>query len=203
VELPELYAGLAAASTDPWALNDYGSPRSQRRRFKVVTEELGLRTRDSLADVGCGTGEYAAWLQEHGIDVQYAGYDALPEMVEATRAKGHTASVLDAFRLDIPKTFDYAVAIGVMSPTAGTTQERMAKLTSLVAMLHDRTKRGWAITVQTNRPGKKSDTTGLRWYMDPQVALAVIAEVTDCAPMRVRMDYHPFDICISVSHDPY
>jgi SAM-dependent methyltransferase len=68
----------------------WGSPETQRLRFDVLTSMITLDAlRGSrVLDLGCGDGALAQVLCiELRLGVSYIGLDAMPEMVEAARAK--------------------------------------------------------------------------------------------------------------------
>ena len=71
--------------TDPRAL-DWGGAQSQRLRFTVLAGVGPLRGA-SVLDVGCGQGDFYAWLTEAGHGVDYHGIDITPGMVEIARGR--------------------------------------------------------------------------------------------------------------------
>jgi SAM-dependent methyltransferase len=69
-----------------FAVLDWASAASQRKRFEVLVANVPLRGR-SLLDVGCGLGDLLAYLAERGIDLAYTGVDVLARMVAACRER--------------------------------------------------------------------------------------------------------------------
>jgi SAM-dependent methyltransferase len=65
---------------------DWKDERSQRLRFAMLLDGLELAGR-SLHDVGCGSGELYAYLEERGLAVDYRGSDLSAEMIAAARAR--------------------------------------------------------------------------------------------------------------------
>jgi SAM-dependent methyltransferase len=65
---------------------DWKDERSQRLRFAMLVDGLELAGR-SLHDVGCGSGELCAYLEERGLAVDYRGSDLSAEMIQAARAR--------------------------------------------------------------------------------------------------------------------
>lgn len=66
----------------------WGTREAQQRRFDVMVDYLDL---DDLVvlDVGCGHGDFAARLIERGVRFRrFVGLDALPEVIEAAKARG-------------------------------------------------------------------------------------------------------------------
>ncbi len=84
--LNEHYAPLLRAHGDSYRALDWGSERSQLRRFGVLAEAIGDPTR-SVLDVGCGMGHLTDVLDASGHTGPYLGVDALPAMIDAARAR--------------------------------------------------------------------------------------------------------------------
>ncbi len=78
---------------------------------------------DSLAgpvcDVGCGAGQHALWLQEHGREI--VGIDRSPGAIEAATERGvNDARVMDMFELEFPRDrFRSALVVGTQIGLAG------------------------------------------------------------------------------------
>jgi cyclopropane fatty-acyl-phospholipid synthase-like methyltransferase len=101
---------VAYEGTPPW---DIGRPQGALIRLAEHGAIAG-----SVLDVGCGTGEGALYLAEHGHDV--VGIDAAPTAIDRARAKaidrgiGAEFLVWDALRVgELGCTFDSAVDIGL------------------------------------------------------------------------------------------
>jgi trans-aconitate methyltransferase len=192
--LDEFYAEAIGKAVEPWQLNDYGSERSQKRRFRVAADALGIRSGDTVVDVGCGSGELRRYLWAEGIDVEYIGYDAVPAMVELAQRYGEkNVMLLDALEKGITMC-EHVVCLGVLGVMEGTEEERMAKFSRLFSNLCDHAQVGVAVTVQMYREGL--DKSGLRWYMEEdQVAQALMMLRRDHPDFgwQLRMDYHPHD----------
>lgn len=94
------------------------SEGGQTRRFLAALSHLHLRTGDTLLDFGSGTGRFCEFLPP---DVQYAGYDWAPRMVERMVAEHPRARPLEALPDEL---FDFVVAIGPFNLAEGWTKER-------------------------------------------------------------------------------
>ncbi len=58
----------------------------QETRFQILLE-AGMATDDTLLDVGCGFGDFSAWLEGQGIAVKYTGIDLSAELLEEGRRR--------------------------------------------------------------------------------------------------------------------
>ncbi|MBX3374806.1 MAG: class I SAM-dependent methyltransferase [Phycisphaeraceae bacterium] len=81
------YAAAIRASGAGFQATLWRSREGQRRRFEVFTDfvDFGGAT---ILDIGCGPGDFAAYLLEAGVAYRsFFGVDALPEMVAAATAR--------------------------------------------------------------------------------------------------------------------
>lgn len=66
----------------------WARPETQEVRFRVFTEQLDLQGR-TLLDAGCGPGDFAAWLQKHGVRYgRFVGIDGVWPVVAHARLRG-------------------------------------------------------------------------------------------------------------------
>lgn len=73
----------------------WGSPEAQRLRFEVMVALAGFEDCIVL-DLGCGRGDFAAFLHEHHVPFrQFIGIDAMPEMIEQARTLDLERCVFD------------------------------------------------------------------------------------------------------------
>lgn len=65
----------------------WGTPEAQHLRFDVMIELAGFEG-CRIVDIGCGRGDFAAHLIDRGVGFRgFVGVDALPEMIDAARAR--------------------------------------------------------------------------------------------------------------------
>lgn len=65
----------------------WNSPATQAARFAAMADSVELMGR-IVADLGCGRADLLGWLHAEGIQYgRYIGVDAIPELLEASRAK--------------------------------------------------------------------------------------------------------------------
>jgi trans-aconitate methyltransferase len=88
-----------------WNAEDYDrNARFVSELGMVVVELLSPAPGERILDLGCGDGALTAKLAELGCEV--VGVDASPEMIEAARARGLDARVMDGNALDFEQEFD-------------------------------------------------------------------------------------------------
>src|SRR5262245_32424075 len=99
---------------------DWVNEETQKLRFQAL-EDVGPWDGVSVADIGCGLGDFFGFLVERGHAVRYAGYDITPEMVEAARARYpdpaarfEVRDILERAEALSP-AFDYVVASGTFN----------------------------------------------------------------------------------------
>lgn len=95
-----------------------GVSSRQRIRFEVL-QGIGISHGSSVLDLGCGLGDFQAWLLSEGIEVDYTGYDLVPQFVEQASARYPEASfeVRDIHSEGVGRRFDYLVASQVFNHT--------------------------------------------------------------------------------------
>jgi SAM-dependent methyltransferase len=93
---------------------DWKDEASQELRFALLCEVADLEGR-SVAEIGCGAGHLADFLQRRGIEAHYFGFDLSEEMVAA--AKGRRPELrfqcLDILRDPLPEQYDVVLCSGL------------------------------------------------------------------------------------------
>ncbi len=189
----EFFARQAAEhGLGPRAL-DWGSARSQALRFQRLAAIGDLRGA-SILDVGCGQADFAAWLDEQGIDVDYTGIDLTPAMVDTCRQRfpGRRFELAAAHDLTAlaPDTWDYVFACGLFYRRS---VEPFEFLRTTVAGFFARCRRGTAFnSLSAWSIVRDAD----EYYADPAAVLDFCRSLTS----RVVLDhaYHDRDFTVSL-----
>lgn len=175
----------------------FGQRSSQHRRFEALLA-LGDFHERSLLDVGCGFGDFLAFLQERGIEPRYTGLDVCEPMVErcierfgASAGRFVTADVL-AHEPAAP--FDYVVASGLFGLDAPGARERIRPT---LERLFSWCSRGVAVNFLSAR--SPSPAPG-RVYVAPEDILAMAFELTPA--VRLDHGYLPNDFTIHLDKRP-
>ncbi len=108
---------------------------SQQTRFRVLSD-VGPWEGASLADIGCGLGDFFGFLRARGHGVAYTGYDIVPSMVEAARLKYPDSQarfeVRDILEDGLPGPFDYLVASGTFNIRVENHEEFLRRMLALM-----------------------------------------------------------------------
>ncbi len=95
------------------------SPTGQRTRYGRAVEFFGREALEgaSLADYGCGIGDFYGFLAGEGIHAKYAGFDINPGLLEIARRRHPDASfgILDIDESGLPGVFDFSLICGVFN----------------------------------------------------------------------------------------
>src|SRR6185312_15863910 len=95
------------SSAQEWSAESY----ARNARFvadlgEPVVDWLDAKPAERVLDVGCGDGALTASIVARGADV--VGVDSSPALVEAARARGIDAHVMDVYALPFNQEFDAA-----------------------------------------------------------------------------------------------
>jgi SAM-dependent methyltransferase len=185
----------------------FGRRSSQNRRFAAAAAVGDLHGKRVL-DMGCGFGDFLAWLHERGVRPQYTGVDICAPMVE--RCLQRFASRDDARFLigdaltwtpdsrtpdsSAAEAFDYVIASGIFGYASADAQKRVRPtLTRLFAMSR--------IGLSVNFLSKRATTrSAARLYLRPADVLDFALSLTP----SVRLDhtYMPNDFTLSLYRTP-
>ncbi len=110
----DIIVGLRDAYDRGAGEREKGSPapwkEEERRHFLAALRDEGKQT---LLEIGAGTGKDGLFFQQHGLDVTCT--DLSPEMVALCRRKGLQAYERDFLRLDFPPaSFDAVYALNCL-----------------------------------------------------------------------------------------
>jgi len=175
---------------------DWGSVESQRLRFAALLD-IGVRSGDSLIDVGCGTGALLDYLQEKHIDVDYRGYDLTPSMIDLAKSRHPKVNfaVCNVIQEKQIEPADYVIASGIFYLR----QERpVAFLEAMVGRLWQFARRGVAINCLSAWAAERDPN---EFYADPAEALAIARRIS--SHVVLRHDYHPRDFTIYLRREAW
>lgn len=170
----------------------------QQTRFRVLSE-VGPWDGVSVADVGCGLGDFFGFLRDRGHSVDYTGYDIAPKMVEAARLKHVDPSarfeVRDILEDGLPGPFDYVVASGTFNIRVENHDEFLRQM---LALMYSECRRAVAFNaLQPLSPSDPHFSEIKALCGDFYYEIGTEELLTFCRPLSphvdVREDYLPWD----------
>jgi SAM-dependent methyltransferase len=170
---------------------------SQEKRFEALLA-LGDFHGRRILDVGCGFGDFLAFLVERDIHPLYTGLDVCEPMVERCRQRFPAGAgrflADDVLMHEVDQSYDYVVASGLFGLDAPGARERVVP--SLERMFHW-CRLGLAVNFLSARYAKQVEG---RVYVEPGEALAAAFALTPA----VRMDhnYLPNDFTLHLYRTP-
>ena len=95
----------------------WSSREIQEIRFKVLAE-IGIRSGDSVLDVGCGFGDFKSWFEGQANIIDYTGIDLSPDLIQTAREKHPATQLLCGELFDFQfeaGLFDWVVLSGALN----------------------------------------------------------------------------------------
>jgi SAM-dependent methyltransferase len=170
---------------------------SQEKRFEALLA-LGELDGRSVLDVGCGFGDFLAFLDRRGIRARYTGLDVCEPMIVRCRERfaGRDAGfvVADVLEHEPARPYDYVIASGIFGLDAPGARQRIRP--TIERMF------GWCrIGMGANFLSLRSPVPAEgRVYVDPCEALAMGLELTPAA--RLDHNYLPNDFTLQLFRTP-
>lgn len=173
-----------------------GTPERRRTRFRILAE-VGRLDGSKLLDLGCGLGDFYAFLNEQEIDAEYVGYDINPELIDRADDRFPDArfEVRDVQEDGIPEQFDFAVC----SQTFNNRLQHghnVEVVQDVLRRLHEATRLGVAMDFLTTYVDFEEDHL---YYYDPGKIFAYCKELTK--RVTLRHDYPLFEFTIYLYPD--
>jgi SAM-dependent methyltransferase len=147
---------------------DWNSAESQELRFVQFTHLFRQENdRFSINDLGCGYGAFAAFLQQHGYDARYTGYELSPAMLEAARATFRENKDVQFVHGSILEAADYSVASGIFNVRLGFDEDEWrAYVEATIDDLAGASRSGFAFNMLTSYSDPDRRRPDL-YYTDP------------------------------------
>lgn len=108
MDLEEKYSDFVKYSP-PMSVEALGwsNEEAQQKRFQVISE-IGIKTNDSVLDVGCGYGDFSLYAGE-----EYYGIDIRKEAIETAKKKYKFEKFFQGDIFGTIQNFDWVVASGI------------------------------------------------------------------------------------------
>ena len=149
----------------------WGSRGSQEVRFSVLCR-VGDLSGASVLDVGCGFGDFYAYLKDHKIyPREYLGLDCVEETL-AVAGKRHPDGRFenqDVLQLEMPNGFDWAVGSGLFTLTGPEWHEYVIRM---VERMFSLARRGVAVNFLSSFANRRD---GISHYAEPADILRLLS----------------------------
>lgn len=187
------YDDLVAEHGDSPRSADYGDPRSQAAKFRVLCELDGLRGA-RLLDVGCGLAHFADHLDSLDLGVTYTGVDLSPAMIGLAKERRPDLDVRVANILEEDLgEFDVVMANGIFYLLGDDAEGLMRRLVERMW-----THAGRALAFNS-LSAWAADAEAGEFYADPASTFEWARTLTPF--LTLRHDYHTRDFTIYAYRD--
>lgn len=168
---------------------------SQEKRFEALLG-LGDFHGRTLLDVGCGFGDFLAFLHARGVRPRYTGIDLCEPMVQRCRERfpGEAFLVQDVLEHAPAGQYDYVVASGIFGLDAQGTRERIRPT---LQRLFAWSRVGAAVNFLSRRANALAEG---RVYVEPGEMLAEGLALTPA--VRLDHSYLPNDFTLHLIKTP-
>jgi SAM-dependent methyltransferase len=173
---------------------------SQEKRFEAMLA-LGDFHGRCVLDVGCGFGDFLAFLRDHGIEARYTGIDICEPMVRRCRerfgagpvgpAAFHVGDVLAWEPAEEP---DFVVASGIFGLDS---RDARARIRPTLRRMFGWARLGMACNFLSQRSLEPAEN---RVYVDPAEALEMALALTPA--VRLDHSYLPNDFTLYLDKTP-
>lgn len=147
---------------------DWKDEASQRLRHAQFERLFGGDPTLCVADLGCGYGDYCAYLRERGHSGAYHGYDVSAAMIEAAvAAHGHAAGVAFTVASEPVETADVVIASGIFNVRRDVPADAWERyIEETVDRMADKARRGFGFNVLSRWSDPERRRADLH-YADP------------------------------------
>ena len=172
-----------------------GAEERRRMRHQVLCE-VGLASGLSVLDVGCGFGDFYAYLCEQGIEVQYVGYDINPNLVEVGRRE-HPGAEFDVrdIQVDTFPRFDFIVSSSAFNLRLST-QDNYEFVEDILKVCYAHAERGVAIDFLSSYVDFESPEA---FHYVPEIIFSIAKQITK--RVCLKHDYPLYEFCVYLYPD--
>ena len=167
-----------------------GWPKGRQKiRFQIATE-LGDFEKSKILDVGCGFGDFAAFLKTTTKKFSYHGVDINAEFIKIAKKKhpDHKFSVRDIEEKKFNNKFDWVCAIGTTN--SGGSYEYIKNLMNEMLRI---SKKGIMMDFMSSYVDYKNKGD---FHVSPEQVFKIAKRFSK--RVVIRHDYLPFEFCVYV-----
>ncbi len=172
-----------------------GIEERRKIRFQILCE-VGVASGCSVLDLGCGFGDFYAYLREFNIETQYTGYDINPNLIEVAKrvypdAEFHVKDI----QIDSFPEFDYIVSTSAFNSLLAT-DDNYNFAESILTICYRHARKGVAIDFLSSYVDFKNP---ILFHYSPERIFSIAKKITK--RVCLRHDYPLFDFCIYLYPD--
>ena len=195
------YYGRTLASHGPTSRGvDWRDTSSHQLRHSQFLRLIGDDRDASIADLGCGYGDFLSFLRQAGHRGDYHGYDVVPAMI-ASAVSVHQADARAAWTVGhCPAPADYVIASGLFNVKQDFADHRWEEYVfETMETMASVARRGWAVNVLSCHSDPDRQRSDL-YYGDP---VEWLRRATERHGRRVAVlqDYALYEFTLIVRRD--
>lgn len=172
-----------------------GTEDRRRIRFQILCD-VGLTSGCSVLDLGCGFGDFYAYLQEYDLKVHYVGYDIVPELINIGRKKYPFAEfVVKDIEIESFPEFDFIVSSSAFNLPLKQ-EDNYTFVENILRLCFAHAKRGVAIDFLTSYVDFESSEG---FHYNPERIFALAKKITK--RVCLRHDYPLYEFCVYLYPD--
>lgn len=173
-----------------------GPEERHQLRFAVL-RDIGIVSGASVLDIGCGFGDFYAWLHRHGIDVRYTGIDINPRLIDVAQRRHPGARFLlaDLQNDAVDETFDFVVSSSAFNLRLKG-QDNYEFVADMLARAYRMATNGVAFDFLSSYVDYTTDDA---FHYQPERVFAAAKRLTK--RVCLRHDYPLFEFCVYLYPD--
>lgn len=173
-----------------------GTDDRRHLRWQVLTE-VGLYNGSSVLDLGCGFGDFYAYVRDRGLAIEYEGCDINPNLIEIARKKYPEAkfSVIDIQAADLGRNYDFVVSSSAFNNIISD-EDQYDYAASILRRAYELAGKAVAIDFLTSYVDFESEGG---FYYSPERMFSLAKQVTK--RVSLRHDYPLFEFCLYLYKD--
>lgn len=171
----------------------------QELRFAVLAAGSGIRSGQSVLDIGCGFGDLYDYLTSQGIEVDYTGCDISPDVLSVARERHGALKFEQRDVLTEPYadgTFDHVFASGIFN----------FRLTDNESFLHAMLRAAFRMSAGSVCANMMTDQVDFRdeqlHYYSPESVLAFCRTLSRSVVLRHDYPLYEFSVFIYRGGEP-
>jgi SAM-dependent methyltransferase len=154
----------------------------------------------SLNDLGCGTGDFVSFLKKHNLEVDYCGYDVMPDMIKLSKIRFENFPNVSFSLINSAQEIreaEYTIASGIFNIRYDTDNSTwLTYILDTLSAMNLKSSLGFAFNVLT----KYSDLEFMKkelYYADPEY-LFEYCKKNFSRNVALLHDYDQYDFTILV-----